>query len=136
MRAVYIAHPLGPDGPEREKNRENAARWVALLSLIWEIAPLADWIILSGEWRESPELRAIGIAIDLELVARADEVWLVGGCVSGGMRAEADRAMLLGKVVRDLTAFGREAPINGSGDPALLFALADVPRREGPPNAP
>lgn len=113
MRAVYIAHPLGPDGPERERNRKNAARWSAWLAWQFEIAPIADWIILSGEWSESSgnRERERGLAIDFALIERCDEVWLVGGRVSPGMGQEVGRATQLGKRIYDLTRFGYEAPV-------------------------
>lgn len=109
MRVVYVAHPLG-GGPDRERNRENAAKWVAWVAMQGH-APIADWIILSGEWDESPTNRARGIAIDLALVARCDELWLVGGRVSTGMQQEADEAIRLGKGVFDLTGLGVMPPV-------------------------
>lgn len=88
MKLVYIAHPLG-HGPDREANRERAARWVA-----WAadqgVAPVADWIILSGQWSE--DRRDDGLAIDFALIERCDEVWLCGDRVSPGMLAEANHA--------------------------------------------
>jgi hypothetical protein len=102
MKCVYIAHPLG-SGADREKNRERAARWVAWAAL-QGVAPVADWIILSGQWDES--MRDLGLAIDVELVKRCDEVWLVGGRISPGMKIEAASA----KRVIDLTHLGEEPP--------------------------
>ena len=106
---VYIAHPLGA-GSDREANRARAARWVA-----WAAdrgaAPVADWIILSGQWDESR--REDGLAIDFALVAACRAVWLVGGRVSPGMVAEASHARALGIPVVDCTALGAEPP---SGD--------------------
>jgi hypothetical protein len=96
MRVIYVAHPLGPDGPERDRNRANAARWCGWLAREFDVAPVADWIILSGAWSESPDNRERGLAIDFALIARCDEVWLVGGRISPG--------------VYDLTMLGFEAP--------------------------
>jgi hypothetical protein len=110
VRVVYIAHPLGPDGPERDRNRKNAARWCAWLAWQFDIAPIADWIILSGEWAESSGNRERGLAIDFALIAHCDEVWLVGGRVSPGMGEEVGRATQLGKRIYDLTRFGFDAP--------------------------
>lgn len=106
---VYIAHPLGA-GLDREANRVNAARWCAWAACTRGVAPVADWIILSGELDESPENRTLGLACDVALVARCDEVWLVGGRVSPGMQAEADAARDLGIPVVDLTSLGYAAP--------------------------
>lgn len=104
MKVVYIAHPLGA-GPGREFNRRRASRWVA-----WAaeqgVAPVADWIILSGQWDEAR--REQGLDIDMALVERCDEVWLVGGRISPGMALEADKARLIGKPVRDFTSLGEE----------------------------
>ena len=109
MRVVYVCHPLG-GGEDRERNRINAAKWVAWIARTYDVAPIADWIILSGEWNEAPQNRARGLAIDLTLVARADEVWLVGGRVSPGMQMEADEGKRLGKVVVDMTQLGEFPP--------------------------
>jgi hypothetical protein len=107
MKVVYIAHPLG-NSLDREANRARAKRWVA-----WAagqgVAPVADWIILSEVWTEGR--RDEGLAIDVVLVRRCDELWLVGGRVSTGMGVEADAARAEGVVVRDLTALGNEPPV-------------------------
>jgi hypothetical protein len=106
---AYIAHPLGA-GPDRERNRANAARWVAWIARTHNVAPIADWIVLSGEWEETAENRERGLAIDLELVERCDAIFLVGGRVSPGMQQELHHAVLHGLKVFDLTAMGYEAP--------------------------
>jgi len=101
MRVIYVAHPLGA-GVDREQNRRNAAKWCAWVAELGH-APVADWIILSGEWHESPENRERWLSIDRALIYRCDEVWLVGGRISPGMRYEAEAARLIGKPVYDLT---------------------------------
>jgi hypothetical protein len=108
MKGIYMAHPLGA-GPDRELNRARASKWAAWIARHGN-AVIADWIILSGEWAETPENRELGLAIDLELVERADELWLVGGRVSAGMELEAARARRLGKTVRDFTHWGETPP--------------------------
>ena len=70
------------------------------------VAPIADWIILSGQWDESR--RDDGLRIDFALIERADELWQVGGRVSEGMALEAREAEVHGVVVFDLTALGEE----------------------------
>lgn len=110
MRVVYVAHPLGQDGPERERNRKNAALWCGWLAREFDIAPVADWIVLSGVWTESEANRERGLAIDFALITRCDELWLVGGRISPGMSAEAGRAHQHGKRVYDLTRLGYEPP--------------------------
>ena len=108
MKVVYIAHCLGA-GPDRDRNLENAARWV-----VWAarsgVAPVADWIALAALLEETPENRELGLTIDRELVERCDEVWLVGGRVSEGMQIEIDHAMRHGILVVDLTHLGYEPP--------------------------
>lgn len=74
------------------------------------VAPIATWIVLSGELAETPANREFGLAIDVALVERCDEVWLVGGRVSPGMRIEADAARVKGIRVRDLTWMGAMPP--------------------------
>lgn len=107
MKVVYVAHPLS--GPDQEANRERAARWCAWVAL-QGCAPVADWIILTGQWSETEENRARGLAIDVTLVKRCDEVWLVGGRVSSGMAIEADAAREAGILVVDKTSLGPEPP--------------------------
>ena len=102
IKIVYIAHQLG-GGPDREENRAKASKWAAWCASKGN-APIADWIILSGEWAESPELRAKGLAIDCELVALCDEVWLCGPRVSAGMAIEREHAVGLNIPVLDLTS--------------------------------
>jgi hypothetical protein len=109
MQVGYIAHPLG-DGPDRERNRENASRWVAWIARTYNIAPVADWIVLSGQWAETPANRERGIEIDLELVERCDIIFLCGGRVSPGMTQELHHATMHGLAVVDLTGMGYEAP--------------------------
>lgn len=103
IQAIYIAHPLGPDGPTREWNRQNAARWCGWISKTFRVATVADWIVLSGVWDEAPENRELGLSLDLALVARCDAVWMVGKNVSLGMAMEATEAARLGKPVLDFT---------------------------------
>jgi hypothetical protein len=109
MRVVYLAHPLGA-GPDREANRRSAARWLTWAATVRRVAVIADWITLSGELEETPGNRDLGLAFDLALVARADEIWLVGGRVSPGMAIEEAEARRIGKPVVDLTNTGPLPP--------------------------
>lgn len=109
---VYIAHPLGSETPkDREANRRKASRWVAWAASIG-VAPVADWIILTGQWEETPENRALGLDCDLSTIERCHELWLVGGRLSAGMLTEAEHAYVSGVRVRDLRRFGIEPPKN------------------------
>lgn len=109
MKVIYLAHRLG-DGPDRADNLRAAANWGAWATRQYAVAVIADWIWLAGELPETPGNRALGLAADLALVARCDEVWLVGGRVSPGMQEEADRARKLGIPVVDLTHLGPVPP--------------------------
>jgi hypothetical protein len=109
MKVVYICHPLA--GPDREQNRANAAKWVAWAALHRGVAPIADWIILSGELSE--DHRELGLAIDLTLIERCDELWLCGPRISPGMQIEWSRADELGLIVRDFTHLGPLPPMEG-----------------------
>jgi len=102
-KVVYIAHPLG-QGEDREKNRLNAQRWAVYFAEAYGIAPVADWTIIAGFWSE--ERREQGMAIDLALISKVDEVWMCGGRISNGMQIEAAEAVRLGKLVRDFTVLG------------------------------
>lgn len=104
---VYIAHPLG-GGPERELNRERATRWAVWAAVHMGVSPVADWIVLSSLLDESN--RSLGLACDVALLPRCDELWLVGGRISEGMAIERDTAWDAGVLVRDLTDLGDDPP--------------------------
>lgn len=106
MRVIYVAHRLGA-GADREDNRRAASDWCGWIAKTFRVAISADWIVLSGVWDES--MRELGIATDLEMVSRADEVWLVGPVVSPGMMAEAMHGQRCGKTLRDFTGLDRDA---------------------------
>lgn len=112
---IYIAHPLG-HGEDREANRDNAAKWVAWAALYQDVAPVADWIILSGQFDESH--RDLGLACDVALVKRCDALWLVGGRISPGMHIEATVAFEADIPVYDLTHFGFQVP----GEEKILWS--------------
>lgn len=106
MKVVYIAAPLAaPTREEMDENRARAARWVAWAAL-QGVAPVATWIVLSGELSETQENRELGLAVDCATVERCDELWYVGGRVTSGMTKEGGHA----KLVVDLTPFGEEPP--------------------------
>lgn len=88
---VYVAHPLGA-GPDRESNRKKASVWAAWIAKTFRVAVVADWIILSGEWDESPENRDLGPKLDFALVELCHVVVMVGPRVSLGMQLEAGQA--------------------------------------------
>jgi hypothetical protein len=109
MKVVYIAAPLGA-GHDRGANLARAARWVAWATLAHGVAVIADWIILADELAETPANRGRGLESDMALIARCDELWLVGGRISPGMHLESAEAQRLGLTVVDMTALGFEPP--------------------------
>ena len=94
IRVVYVAHPLG-SGTDRSLNIEHALDWLGHIGALG-FAPVAPWVSLAQRWGETPELRQRGLAIDFEVIARCDEVWLCGNRVSPGMQLEAEHAIRLG----------------------------------------
>lgn len=109
MKVCYVAHPLGA-GEDRARNIVNATKWCAWLAKTYRIATVADWIVLASQWDETPENRELGLAIDVELVKRCDELIMVGGRISAGMAIEANAAREHGLIVTDLTHLGYEVP--------------------------
>jgi hypothetical protein len=110
---AYIAHPLhAPTREGIEQNRRNASKWAAWAAR-HGVAPMAMWIVLSGEWAETPENRELGLRIDEHQVDLCDEIWLCGGRISSGMEREIARARKRGVRVVDFTSFGENPP---SGD--------------------
>jgi hypothetical protein len=105
VRVIYVAHRLGA-GPDREDNRRAAADWCGWIARTFNVAISADWIVLSGVWDES--MREMGLATDLEMVSRADEVWQVGPVLSPGMLLEGEHAFRLGKPVLNLTELTKD----------------------------
>jgi hypothetical protein len=100
---VYLAHPYGGF----LGNLARARRW---LRWAWQNHPeynfLAPWIDACFCLPETPENRAQGLAFGTQIVGLCDELWLVGGAISVGMRAEMQAA----KRVVDLTHLGPEPP--------------------------
>ena len=111
MKLVYLAHPAGAPTPRaRAAYLERAKRWFRW-ALSQDVAPIADWIIACEFLDDSdPAQRARGLACARLSIPRCDELWLVGGRVSGGMALEREIALRANIPVRDLTALGAEPP--------------------------
>lgn len=128
MRCIYVAHRLG-SGPLREANRTAAAEWAGWVAKTFRVAISADWIVLSGQWQETPENRALGLETDLEMVRRSDGLWLLGPVVSPGMQLEAEQAARWGKPVLDFTGMDREQIVRAAGAVGFLLDVAETARR-------
>lgn len=104
-----MAHPVSGDVAA---NLERAKRWVRWIEESHpDVAVVASWITECEIWDDdNQEHRDAGLARDLAVLARCDEVWLVGPAISRGMRIEADRARARGIPVLDLTIAGCVEP--------------------------
>lgn len=105
---VYLAHPLSAGTREGIlTNISRAKRWVHWAIENYRVAVVANWILYCEVLDDmNPEHRALGIQHDLLIMRRCDELWLVGGRVSSGMRQEMIDARKHRLVVRDFTEFG------------------------------
>lgn len=109
MRLVYLAHPYGGD----PANLSRARRWLrwACQSAPARVAPMAPWILMCelfpGEIPAEVERES---ARQDALVARCDELWLVGGRISPSMRREVAAALEAGVAIKDFTGLGAEPP--------------------------
>lgn len=107
---AYMAHPLGPEGEQRKKNLDNAAKWFSWLHHAFpHIVFSANWIVLASQWDEAT-VRSRGLEIDKVHVSRADFFFMVGGKVSEGMMVEQSKAAACGVHIVDLTCLGWESP--------------------------
>lgn len=113
---IYLASPLRADTPEGvAENLARAKRWLAwVLQTFTHVHPIAPWIpcveVLDDQVAEN---RWRGMSANLAAIERCDAVWLVGGRVSDGMRAEAEHARAQGLAVFDFTGTGAEPPLVG-----------------------
>ena len=111
LRRVYLAHPLAGD---TAGNIARAKRWLRwCYRHHYDVAVLAPWILEVEvlEERDSDPVIREGALVRCEaVVALCDEIWLVGGAVSSGMRRELRMAVRAGKRVVDLRELGPEPP--------------------------
>jgi hypothetical protein len=103
---IYLAHPVSGDVAG---NLESCrAIMLDLMGRYPHHAFVAPWItyceILDDD---DPEQRARGMRDDLVVLARCDQIWLVGPHVSAGMIAEKEIAENAGLWVVDMTRGGR-----------------------------
>ena len=110
------------------QRRNPSARWVAWVA-DQGCAPVADWIVLSGQWDETR--REAGLEIDKALIARCDAVLLVGGRISPGMQIEKEHAESLGTLVVNLTFLGEDPPEKAHVDQLRRFLRVVAASRQG-----
>lgn len=111
MKVVYLAHPLSADTLEGiQANRENAAQWCVWAAKARGVAVECSWIVMTGVLEETEENLKLGLACDLALIERCDELWYVGGRISSGMKLEGQHAEVCRKPVFDLTHMGYRPP--------------------------
>lgn len=113
MIVVYLSHPVSaPTAQGIADNLARAKRWLKwLLKVHPECSPVASWIpMVEVEDNSDPARIEHSLRLDFEVVSRCDEIWLVGGRISSGMRREADHARAHNVRVIDLTPMGDEPP--------------------------
>ena len=111
MRVVYLAHPVSGAVSENLARAERWLRWACLADGVAPIAPWMEYVRLFAGDGDGDEIqRDRGISRSCDVAARCDELWLVGGEVSAGMRSEARFAAHHGVVIYDLTCLGGEPP--------------------------
>lgn len=85
MKLVYIASPLRGDYNQNIKNAVEYSKNACDMGVL----ALAPHIIFSQWCSDSiPELREQGLKLGLELLAKADEMWVMGSEISKGMAGE------------------------------------------------
>lgn len=108
MKVVYIAHPFSDENPHMMSlNRARAKVWMAW-ALRQGVCPIAPWIPLTEVIPETPVTRRLGLKANEAAIARCDEIYLCGLCVTPGMEEELDFAESVGVTVVDYT--GSELP--------------------------
>lgn len=92
MKMVYIASPFKGD---YETNTKNALEYCKTATEMGVI-PIAPHLLFS-RWCDDkvPIERERGLELGLELLAKCDEIWVMGKDISQGMRDEIDRAFEL-----------------------------------------
>jgi hypothetical protein len=75
---------------------------------------------------DTPEQRALGLAHDFAIIPRCDEIWAVGGRISGGMNQEINQGVEAGVPLCDLTYLGDEPPADRVDLPRLVWREQDV----------
>lgn len=113
MRLAYLCHPVsGKDMIETDANLHRAKLWLRWATLAHpSVAVIAPYIPMCEVMDDSDQaMRERGIATDLAVIDRCDEIWLCGGRVSRGMKLELAHAQDRGLFIRDFTDLGEVPP--------------------------
>ncbi len=135
MIVAYMCHPVGGDV---EANLARAKLWLKWLTESRErpTAVIAPWITECEIWDDSnPSDREIGLSRCRAVIERCDEVYLVGGRISGGMDMERRHAVYHQLTVIDLTHMGTlppgaKEPLDDDGELAAIIEEFGVPCSE------
>ena len=91
MKLVYICSPLRGDGAfgtSTEQNIKRAHEYCAYAADC-DVIPLAPHTIFTNYLDDkNPEQRRQGLNMGLKLLKRCDEMWIMGGVLSEGMKGE------------------------------------------------
>lgn len=109
MTLIYLAHPVGGDVAGNLRRARLWWQWIEAHRT--NVAVVAPWVT-SCEWQDdaNPSEREAGLRRCEAVVARCDELWLVGGRISAGMERERQAALRAGVKVIDLIHLGADAP--------------------------
>lgn len=89
MRLVYICSPLHGDIEANIRKADEYCAYAASCGVV----PLAPHTIFTRYLNENdPEQRQQGLQMGLELLNRCDDLWVMGGEISEGMRGEIEFA--------------------------------------------
>ena len=110
MKLIYLAHPVRGDVLG---NLARAKRWWRWIETSFpDTVVIAPWITVCEIFDDADEAqRMAGLRRGCAVVVRCDEIWLVGGRVSNGMRVELEAAAMTKVKVVDLTRLGEEPPV-------------------------
>ena len=134
MKTAYMSAPVRPlEGETIESNLARGRRWYHWLQVnVPDRIFLAPWILSCEVFDDdSPKQRAAGMQRQSGIIKRCcDEVWLVGGRMSSGMRGEYEAAVALGLATLNLTGMGEEpdhpellTTIQAFGTVRLVFSV-------------
>ena len=128
MIGVYLAHPYSAGS----RNRANALAWCVWL---FEngFSPSANWLLLVNQLEETPENREIGLACDIDQVARQDVFLAVGRRVSDGMWREMDAAVDAGVPVINATGTASPYDLSAEQEENLCVALRAAAKKVAKP---